>query len=214
MTGSASSPVDRGEGKASSAADLVASVVRPEIRALSPYVVAKAEGMVKLDAMENPYALPGPVRARLDAALSHVAVNRYPDGGADAAKAALRRALGISDRQAVLLGNGSDELIQIITSALARPGAVMLAPEPSFVMYSMNALYAGMRFVGVGVLLGLIGIFACTRLLQSLLFGIGATDLGTMFAVTTILTAVAFLACLLPARRASRVDPITALRQE
>jgi putative ABC transport system permease protein len=72
----------------------------------------------------------------------------------------------------------------------------------------------GMRFVGVGVLLGLIGIFACTRLLQSLLFGIGATDLGTMFAVTTILTAVAFLACLLPARRASRVDPITALRQE
>ncbi|TMH57326.1 MAG: histidinol-phosphate transaminase [Betaproteobacteria bacterium] len=142
------SPRLRGEGNATSA-ELVARVVRPEIRALSAYVVAKAEGMIKLDAMENPYALPGPVRARLDAALSHVAVNRYPDGGADAAKAALRQALGISDRQAVLLGNGSDELIQIITSALARPGAVMLAPEPSFVMYSMNALYAGMRFVGV-----------------------------------------------------------------
>ncbi len=72
----------------------------------------------------------------------------------------------------------------------------------------------GMRFVGVGVLLGLIGIFACTRLLQSLLFGIGATDLGTMFAVTTILTAVAFLACLLPARRATLVDPVQALRAE
>ena len=142
------SPRLRGEGSATSA-ELVARVVRPEIRALSAYVVAKAEGMIKLDAMENPYALPGPVRARLDGALSHVAVNRYPDGGADAAKAALRQALGISDRQAVLLGNGSDELIQIITSALARPGAVMLAPEPSFVMYSMNALYAGMRFVGV-----------------------------------------------------------------
>ena len=149
MTGSAASPGERDEGKASSAADLVASVVRPEIRALSAYAVAKADGMVKLDAMENPYALPGPVRARLDAALARVAVNRYPDGGADAAKAALRRALGISDRQAVLLGNGSDELIQIITSALARPGAVMLAPEPSFVMYAINALYAGMRFVGV-----------------------------------------------------------------
>ena len=142
------SPRLRGEESATSA-ELVARVVRPEIRALSAYVVAKAEGMIKLDAMENPYALPGPVRARLDAALSHVAVNRYPDGGADAAKAALRQAFGISDRQAVLLGNGSDELIQIITSALARPGAVMLAPEPSFVMYSMNALYAGMRFVGV-----------------------------------------------------------------
>src|SRR5207244_1518151 len=67
------SPRLRGEGSATSA-DLVARVVRPEIRAQSAYVVAKAEGMVKLDAMENPYTLPGPVRARLDAALSHVAV--------------------------------------------------------------------------------------------------------------------------------------------
>jgi putative ABC transport system permease protein len=72
----------------------------------------------------------------------------------------------------------------------------------------------GMRFVAVGLLLGLIGVFACTRLLQSLLFGIGATDLRTMFTVTLILTAVAFLACWLPARRASRVDPIIALRSE
>src|SRR5205085_5095644 len=43
----------------------------------------------------------------------------------------------------------SDELIQIITLALARPGAAVLAPEPSFVMYRMDALYAGMRFVAV-----------------------------------------------------------------
>lgn len=71
-----------------------------------------------------------------------------------------------------------------------------------------------MRFVGVGVLLGLIGVFACTRLLQSLLFGIGATDLRTMFVVTVILTAVAFIACLLPARRATLVDPVQALRAE
>ncbi len=131
------------------AADLVSRLVRPEIRALSGYAVAKAEGMVKLDAMEDPYPLPGAVRARLDAALSRVAINRYPDAGADAAKAALSRALRIPEGRGVLLGNGSDELIQIITSALARPGAAMLAPEPSFVMYRMNALYAGMRFVGV-----------------------------------------------------------------
>lgn len=131
------------------AAERVARLVRPEIRALSAYAVPRAEGMIKLDAMENPYPLPAVVRARLDAALSRVAVNRYPDGGADAAKAALARALRIPEDQGVLLGNGSDELIQIITSALARPGAAMLAPEPSFVMYRMNALYAGMRFVGV-----------------------------------------------------------------
>ena len=72
----------------------------------------------------------------------------------------------------------------------------------------------GMRFVGAGIVLGLIGVFLCTRLLQSLLFGIGATDLRTMFAVTLILTAVAFIACLLPARRATLVDPIQALRAE
>jgi putative ABC transport system permease protein len=72
----------------------------------------------------------------------------------------------------------------------------------------------GMRFVGAGVVLGLIGVFVCTRLLQSLLFGVGATDLPTMFAVTLILTAVAFIACLLPARRATLVDPIQALRAE
>jgi predicted permease len=72
----------------------------------------------------------------------------------------------------------------------------------------------GMRFVCAGVVLGLIGVFACSRLLQSLLYGIGATDLRTMFAVTLILIAVAFIACLLPARRATLVDPVKALRAE
>jgi histidinol-phosphate aminotransferase len=143
-----SSPRKRSEGT-SSAAELVAAVVRPEIRALSAYAVAKAEGMIKLDAMENPYALPAVVRTRLGEALARVPINRYPDGAADAAKGALRRAFSIPVDQGLLLANGSDELIQIITSALARPGAAMLVPEPSFVMYRMNALYTGMRFVGV-----------------------------------------------------------------
>ena len=60
-----------------------------------------------------------------------------------ARRSASRQSLGL------ILGNGSDELIQIITIAVARPGATILAPEPSFVMYRMNALYAGVRFVGV-----------------------------------------------------------------
>ena len=72
----------------------------------------------------------------------------------------------------------------------------------------------GMRFVGAGLLLGFVGVFASTRLLRSLLFGIGATDLPTMFVVTLILTAVAFFACFLPARRATMVDPVIALRSE
>ena len=135
-----------GEG---SVARYVAAVVRPEIRALDAYAVAKATGAIKLDANENPFPLPAAVQAKVAAAVAAVPVNRYPDGGADAVIAALRESLALPDTLALLLGNGSDELIQIITVALARPGAVMLVPEPTFVMYRVNALHAGMRFVGV-----------------------------------------------------------------
>jgi histidinol-phosphate aminotransferase len=138
-------------GRAVSAEEIVARVVRPEIRALSAYAVANATDgpWVKLDAMENPYPLPEPVRARLSEALSRVAINRYPDAGGDGTKRTLRSALGIDEGVGLLLGNGSDELIQIIVSALAKPGAAVLAPDPSFVMYRADALYASMRFVGV-----------------------------------------------------------------
>jgi len=135
--------------RAAALATLVSGVVRPEIRALSAYPVAKAQGMIKLDAMENPFPLPEAVRAKIAAAAAAVPVNRYPDGSADAVKSALRRSLDLPDTAGLILGNGSDELIAIVTVALAKPGSVMLAPEPSFVMYRMNALYAGMRFVGV-----------------------------------------------------------------
>jgi len=72
----------------------------------------------------------------------------------------------------------------------------------------------GMRFVGAGLVIGLIGVLLCSRLLQSFLFGVGATDLRTMLSVTLILIGVAFVACLIPARRATLVDPIHALRAE
>ena len=97
-----------------SAAAVVAAVVRPEIRALTAYAVAKAPGMIKLDAMESPFPLPAAVRAGIAAAAADVPVNRYPDGRADAVRASLRSAFGIPDSLGMLLGNGSDELIQII----------------------------------------------------------------------------------------------------
>ncbi len=130
-------------------ADYIAATVRPELRALTAYAVAKAAGMIKLDAMENPFPLPEAVRAKVASAAAGVAVNRYPDGAAEGVKAALRSTLALPDSLGLIVGNGSDELIQIITSTLAHPGSVMLAPEPSFVMYRMNARYAGMRFVDV-----------------------------------------------------------------
>jgi histidinol-phosphate aminotransferase len=124
-------------------------LVRDEIRALKAYHVAPAEGFVKLDAMENPYRLPAALAAEMGARLAQVAINRYPDPAAPRLKAALRRAMSIPDSLEVLLGNGSDEILQIISLALARPGAVVLAPEPSFAMYRMGAIAAGMRYVGV-----------------------------------------------------------------
>ncbi|TMH28174.1 MAG: histidinol-phosphate transaminase [Betaproteobacteria bacterium] len=132
-------------------AEIVAELVRSELRALSAYAVARAEGMIKLDAMENPYALPAAVAARLGDALARVPINRYPDGAAEDAKRALRQALAIPDAHGLLLGNGSDELIQLIASTLARPGATMLIPEPSFVMYRMSALNTGLRVAGVSL---------------------------------------------------------------
>jgi histidinol-phosphate aminotransferase len=133
------------------AAAFVAEVVRPEVRAQSAYVVAQAEGMIKLDANENAHPLPEVVKARVAAALAGVPLNRYPDGGAGATRAALRRALAIPDAHAVLLGNGSDELIALVVSLVARPGACVLAPEPTFVMYRVSSANAGVRFAGVAL---------------------------------------------------------------
>jgi histidinol-phosphate aminotransferase len=125
------------------------SLVRPEILDLKAYHVAPAEGFVKLDAMENPYRLPPALAAEMGQRLAEVAINRYPDPTAPRLKRALRDAMAIPGGLDIVIGNGSDEVLQIISLALARPGAVVLAPEPSFVMYRMAAIAAGMRFVGV-----------------------------------------------------------------
>ncbi len=124
-------------------------LIRPEILRLSAYAVPDARGMVKLDAMENPYRLPQTLAEELAERLAATPINRYPDPAAHGLKAVLRRAFAIPEGLELLLGNGSDELIQILALALARPGAVLLSVEPSFVMYRLIAEYAGMRYVGV-----------------------------------------------------------------
>ena len=124
-------------------------LLRPEIAALSAYHVPPATGMVKLDAMENPYPLPAALRDAVGAVVHDAALNRYPDPTATNLKAVLRDTMQVPAEADILLGNGSDEIIQILAMGLARPGAVMLGLEPSFVMYRMIAAFAGMRYVGV-----------------------------------------------------------------
>ena len=129
--------------------DLIRQWVRPEIRALSAYHVADADGMVKLDAMENPYRWPEEIRRAWAKILEDLPVNRYPDPTAADLLPVLRGAMGVPDGMDVLLGNGSDEIIQMIALAVAQPGRVVMAPEPGFVMYRMIATFCGMEFVGV-----------------------------------------------------------------
>jgi histidinol-phosphate aminotransferase len=124
-------------------------IIRDEIRALSAYHVPDPGGMVKLDAMENPYRLPPELTSAIATRVADAALNRYPDPGARALKAQLRTAMQIPAGMELVLGNGSDELIQMLALAVARPGAVMLGLEPSFVMFRMLAAIAGMRYVGV-----------------------------------------------------------------
>ena len=126
---------------------LIENIIRPEVRGLAAYHVPDASGFVKLDAMENPYVLPETLREELG--LSDVALNRYPIPSYAELKAKICTKLGIPAGYDVVLGNGSDELITIVSVACAKPGSKVLAPTPGFVMYAMSAKFAGLEFVGV-----------------------------------------------------------------
>jgi len=123
--------------------------IRPEIRALNAYHVPPATDCIKLDAMENPYKWPESMVDEWLDLVKEVELNRYPDPSASALKDSLRKSMLVPKEADILLGNGSDELIQMILMALAGKAQTVLSVAPSFVMYDMVATYAGMNYVSV-----------------------------------------------------------------
>lgn len=124
-------------------------IIRPEISSLAAYHVPDAAGLLKLDAMENPYLLPAEMQQALAQHLAQVALNRYPVPSYSGLKQLIADKLGVPADREIVLGNGSDELIAMISVACAKPGAKVLAPVPGFVMYAMSAKFAGLEFIGV-----------------------------------------------------------------
>ena len=131
--------------------NLIANTIRSDVRDDAPYHVPDSSGYIKLDAMENPYRLPLPLRAELGRRLADAVLNRYPIPSYAILKHKICARLGVPAGYDVILGNGSDEIISMI--AMATTGrdkrTVIMAPLPAFVMFARSAMLAGADFVGV-----------------------------------------------------------------
>ena len=127
----------------------LAQRLRSDVQSMHAYAVQDSTGMLKLDAMENPHRLSPALQAELGARLGALAVNRYPGARVDELKRALAQYIDLPTGQALMLGNGSDELISLLALACDVPGASILAPLPGFVMYAMSAQFQGLAFHGV-----------------------------------------------------------------
>ena len=125
---------------------LAQALVREDVRAAAAYHVQDAQGLVRLDQMENPFSWPPELRHLLAERLAAAQINRYPDPRASGVQQRLREAFGIPDRWSLMLGNGSDEIIQIVATALSGPGARVMAPSPTFVMFRVLAGWARMPY--------------------------------------------------------------------
>lgn len=128
---------------------LIEALVSDSVRSIQSYKVADAAGMVKLDAMENPWEWPEAMKDEWSLLLREVNINRYPSASSPQLKSAIQRHMGVSDNDDILLGNGSDELIQIITMMIGHSGRPIMAVEPSFVMYKLVSTWLNVPYVPV-----------------------------------------------------------------
>jgi histidinol-phosphate aminotransferase len=131
----------------------IARTIRQDVQSSASYAIQPSTGMIKLDAMENPFTLPPALQRALGERLGRVAINRYPLAKAEVARA-LAQHFEVPTGCKLIVGNGSDELIDLLSVACDVPGATVLAPLPGFVMYEMSARLRGLKFVGVPLTAG------------------------------------------------------------
>jgi predicted permease len=164
---------------------------------LTPAVVNEIHGV-------NPDVVVYGVRTMQERLYDSLARQRFSSTmlGAFAVFALLLAAVGLYGVISHLVTQGTHDIGVLVTLG-ARPGNIVGL-----------VVRQGMALTGVGILLGLVGALVLTRVMRSLLFGVSATDIITFGAVPTILAVVAFAATAIPAWRATRVDPMVALREE
>ena len=119
--------------------ELIQVLIPERVRQGAAYQVQDATGMIKLDAMENPFVWPSYLRTQYAQRLANCSLNRYPDPYAINVRAPLRQWMKIPESLDILFGNGSDEIIALLISSLIGSGRSVCAPDPSFVMFSALA---------------------------------------------------------------------------
>lgn len=125
--------------------------VRASVRADAAYHTPAVSDVVKLDANESPYSLPSSLQAKWLECLSDIELNRYPDGPASELVDTVRRVWRVPEQHDIMIGNGSDELIQIVELGLAGPGGKVMTPAPTFVVYQRTAALIGASYLPVAL---------------------------------------------------------------
>jgi histidinol-phosphate aminotransferase len=126
------------------------NLIRPEILEMAAYHAEEADVAIKLDANENPYQFSGKLLRELYCELAKVPLNRYPDADAGELKEVIARKAGVSQSQ-ILLGNGSDEILQALMMTFWSPGAKMMIPVPTFGMYGIIGKMVGYDVIEVSL---------------------------------------------------------------
>jgi histidinol-phosphate aminotransferase len=129
--------------------DQIKKLIKPAVLEASAYHVPDSHDLIKLDAMENPYVWPDDIKSAWSNHLKRAELNRYPDASTGELREKLSTILDLPDDTAMMFGNGSDELIQIILLALNKNSNVVMAPEPGFVMYRLLSSLLELEYVGV-----------------------------------------------------------------